>query len=248
MTPAAVMTPSRPAFAGLDGIGIAVALALGLALWLLARPTAAAPPDLVSARVESAGGTPLFAMPHEVTVAEWNLCADAGGCALRLTVRRPGTEAVTPATGLNWFDVTEYVGWISARSGQPLRLPTLAEWQAMAAEVLPEAPKPIFTDPQLGWASSYLLAPPPRALRPQGSFRATEAGIADLTGPVWEWTSDCFAPDLAGPRCPAYFVAGEHVAAIPVFTRDPARGGCAMGAPPAHLGLRLVSDRAPPLS
>jgi hypothetical protein len=32
---------------------------------------------------------------------------------------------------------------------------------------------------------------------------------------------------------------------ISLFSRDPAQGGCAVGAPTAHLGLRLVTDRAP---
>lgn len=40
----------------------------------------------------------------------------------------------------------------------------------------------------------------------------------------------------------AFFVAGEHIAVIPYLVRDPARGGCAVGTPPAHLGMRLVSD------
>ncbi|MEC8042421.1 MAG: formylglycine-generating enzyme family protein, partial [Pseudomonadota bacterium] len=35
-----------------------------------------------------------------------------------------------------------------------------------------------------------------------------------------------------------------HVAAIPYLVRDPARGGCAVGSPPAHLGMRLISDEA----
>jgi hypothetical protein len=43
-------------------------------------------------------------------------------------------------------------------------------------------------------------------------------------------------------RCPAFFVGGEHVAAMSYLERDPARGGCAVGTPPAHLGMRLVAD------
>jgi hypothetical protein len=38
-------------------------------------------------------------------------------------------------------------------------------------------------------------------------------------------------------------MGGEHVAAMSYLIRNPARGGCAVGTPPAHLGLRLVSDR-----
>lgn len=44
-------------------------------------------------------------------------------------------------------------------------------------------------------------------------------------------------------RCPAMFVGREHVAAMSFLVRDPARGGCAVRSAPAHLGMRLVSDR-----
>jgi formylglycine-generating enzyme required for sulfatase activity len=94
---------------------------------------------------------------------------------------------------------------------------------------------------------AYLLeGNAPRALKPQGSFSESPEGIADLDGSVWEWTRDCYrGVERGGPsdRCPAYFLGGEHVAAMSFLVRDPARGGCAVGTPPAHLGLRLVSDR-----
>lgn len=34
----------------------------------------------------------------------------------------------------------------------------------------------------------------------------------------------------------------EHIAAMSFLERDPARGGCAVGVPPAHLKMRLVTD------
>jgi len=191
-------------------------------------------------------GRSIHVQEYEVTVAEWNRCHDAGACTLRLHPRGEGQGIDYPATGLNWFDVNEYLGWIDVGSGT-FRLPTTAEWNAMARSVLPEKPAPIFTDPALRWASAYLTMPQPqRRLRPSGSFATTPEGVADLDGSVWEWTSDCYAGAEKGfgaDDCPAFFVGGEHVAAIPVFTRDPARGGCAVGSPPPHLGMRLVSDR-----
>lgn len=102
-------------------------------------------------------------------------------------------------------------------------------WHAMAASVLPDEPDPIFTDPPLTWASAYLTeGTAPRALKPQGGFSTSLEGAADLDGSVWEWTQECHAGtgDGVDPlRCPALLV-----------------GGCAVGTPPAHLGMRLVSD------
>jgi formylglycine-generating enzyme required for sulfatase activity len=192
-------------------------------------------------------GTPLFVQKYEVSIAEWNACHDAGFCTLLL--RAPGnhTEEEMPATGLSYIDVTEYLSWINDISRDTFRLPTLSEWEYLAAEVLPETPDPIFTDPELTWASAYLLEPQTkRTLRPRGSFDTTSQGIVDLNGSVWEWTMDCYAGTAGGhitpDRCPAFFVGGEHVAAISFLVRDPARGGCAVGTPPAHLGMRLVID------
>ena len=129
-----------------------------------------------------------------------------------------------------------------------MRMPSAEEWEHLAKSVLPEKPDPIFTEPSLAWASAYVLAETtPRALKPRGSFSQTSHGISDLDGSVWEWTSTCHDAEWSD-RCFAYVAAGLHMSVLTAFTRDPARGGCAVGAPPAHLGLRLVSDRKPPKS
>jgi formylglycine-generating enzyme required for sulfatase activity len=197
--------------------------------------------------VTRATGAPLHVQKHEVTVADWNRCHDGGGCTLRLRARPGQDPAVTPATGISHADAMEYLHWINDKTGQTFRLPTAAEWREIARPVLHDAAAPTFTDPALDWAATYLTeGQAPRALRPQGSFSTTPAGIADLDGSVWEWTQDCYAGAAQGvdpARCPAYFMGGEHVAAMSYLIRDPARGGCAVGTPPAHLGLRLVSDQ-----
>ncbi|WP_210215727.1 formylglycine-generating enzyme family protein [Roseitalea porphyridii] len=196
------------------------------------------------------GGGPLFVQAREVTIAEWNRCHDDGACTHALRPPPGGNPDEWPATGLNWLDVNEYLVWINRVSRHPFRLPTAREWHAMAEPVLPETPDPIFTDPSLSWASDYLLEDrTERRLRPSGSWSMTKEGIADLNGSVWEWTQDCYI-DGSGtkqmPQCPAYIVGGEHEAVIPFLVRDPARGGCAVGAPPPHLGMRLVTDHPLP--
>ncbi|MEQ8898196.1 MAG: SUMF1/EgtB/PvdO family nonheme iron enzyme [Roseovarius sp.] len=205
-------------------------------------------PQMAASPVTLSTGAQLYVQKYEVSVAEWNLCHDRGACTLRLRVRPDQDPMLTPATGLSYVDVGEYLGWINDATGATFRLPTLTEWSQMAAPVLPDETDPIFTDPALTWASAYLtegLAP--RALKPRGSYAISPEGIADLDGSVWEWTQECFAGAVgdAGPaKCPAFFVGGEHVAAMSYLIRDPARGGCAVGSPPAHLGMRLVSEQA----
>lgn len=204
-------------------------------------------PKMAERPVVMPDGTVLFVHKYEVSISEWNACHDAGSCTLLLRAQSNHSEKEMPATGLSYIDVTEYLSWINGISNDTFRLPTLTEWEYLAAEVLPETPAPIFTDLELTWASTYLLEPQTkRTLRPRGSFDTTSQGIVDLNGSVWEWTMDCYAGTAGGQitpdRCPAFFVGGEHVAAMSFLVRDPARGGCAVGTPPAHLGMRLVRD------
>lgn len=249
MTIAASLPQSRTARRAAFGVAAVVALVMSLgAAHELRGPEAASRPwpDMADRVVILPDGAALHVQRHEVTVTEWNTCYSQGGCPMALRPRAHHDPDTTPATGLSHDDARAYVRWINAATGHEFRLPSLAEWTHMAQPVLPDAPDPLFTDPSLTWASSYLAEGlTPRALKPQGSFSVTPEGIADLDGSVWEWTQDCYADAADGvdpARCPAYFVGGIHVAAMFYLERDPARGGCAVGSPPAHLGLRLVSD------
>ena len=161
--------------------------------------------------------------------------------AVEQFIAEPGIE--TPATNLSHLDIEAYLRWISRRSRHAFRLPTRAEWEEMAKAVMPDKPDPIFTDPELSWASAYLTEGiAPRKLKIRGSFSESPEGVADLDGSVWEWTDECYAGEsgiVPKELCPAYWVGGEHIAVVPFVERDPARGGCAVGAPPAHLRAGL---------
>lgn len=226
-------------------LGLGMVVITGAAL-TLRSPDSILLPIMADHPVVLAEGRKLYVQRHEVTIAEWNICAAEGACTLEMRVRSHNDPATTPATGLSYPDVQEYIAWINEASGHNFRLPHAAEWDAMAAAVLHKRPAPIFTDPALAWASGYLTEGiVPRALKQQGHFSTSPEGISDLDGSVWEWTQDCYAGTAADADpawCPAYVVSGEHVAVIPYLTRDPANGGCAVGMPPAHLGMRLVTD------
>jgi formylglycine-generating enzyme required for sulfatase activity len=175
----------------------------------------------------------------EVTRGEWQACHAAGGCSLAA----PESGASLPMTGVNFFDAQEYLAWINAQTGGRYRLPTKAEWQAFAQELPQPAYKKLFSDPRLAWAADYNAMPAvPTRLRPSGGFGTFRNGLSDLAGNVWEWTASCASPGFEMADCPAPVVEGQHEAAVSVFIRDPATGGCAAGTPPAHLGFRLVRD------
>lgn len=191
-------------------------------------------------------GRKIMVQSHEVTLSEWGRCHEAGACDLALRPPVGRAEAEYPATGLSFVDVQQYLVWINANTGQGFRLPTAQEWAVMAAPVLPAKPDPIFSDPALSWASDYLTeSTGSRRLEPAGSYSVTAEGIGDLDGNVWEWTQSCYADAGDAESCAAFYVMGIHEAVMSYLVRDPARGGCAVGAPPAHLGMRLVQDARP---
>ncbi|WP_298863947.1 SUMF1/EgtB/PvdO family nonheme iron enzyme [uncultured Sulfitobacter sp.] len=220
------------------------------AVQMLRGPKTVALADMNTAIVAMQNGETLRVQKREVTVAQWKICYEAGYCTLSISNRSALGDY--PATGLSYPDAMEYLRWMNATGDTIWRLPTAAEWTELAAEVMPKTPDPIFTDPSLTWASTYLTeaSRTGRALRPSGSFSVTSTGIEDLDGNVWEWTRDCYAgSDGQGSRtdparCPAYVMGGEHEAVMSYLVRDPARGGCAVGTPPAHLGIRLVAGQS----
>ena len=225
---------------------ILVLAAVSVATFLAHQRLPSLDPGLVPVTVDTGNGQKLLVARHEVTIAEWQRCFEEGGCT---HLPKPGFGATGigfPVTGVNWFDVNEYVAWASQRSGHSLRLPTLAEWKSISHEVPFKKRPKLFNDPRLAWAADYGTAGAPSPqLKSSGSFSHTRDGVADLDGNVWEWTATCASPGFEGEavaRCPAYITAGEHAAIVSVFIRDPAIGGCASGAPPQHLGLRLVAD------
>jgi formylglycine-generating enzyme required for sulfatase activity len=204
--------------------------------------------DMVPVAME--GGT-LNVSRFEVTIAEWNDCVSAGAC--EDIAPRHAAAARTPMTGVNWFDAEAYVRWASTAHRRQFRLPTAEEWRAFSGLAEPVAKKPLFDDPRLAWAAQYGQEDSPGGpVRPQGSGKPTQHGLQDVEGNVWEWTSSCVQPGLAGAgddnRCPAMKAMGAHTAIIPVFVRDTAAGGCSSGKPPAHLGFRIVEEVAGPVS
>lgn len=219
------------AAAGLSGLAVAALLGIR-------QP---AMNDIRFRPVPVPDGSALLVMTREVTRREWRACAAAGACE-DLTGSIPAAQRDMPMTGVNRFDVEAYLAWVNTQGRREYRLPTVAEWRAIATELPRPGYRKLFADPRLAWAADYGSMPAISGIiRPSGGFGTLSNGISDLGGNVWEWTATC-AKDGASPdRCPAFVVAGLHETAMPVFVRDPFSGGCASGTPPNHVGFRLVT-------
>ena len=240
----AVRSPARRATSAMIAVMLAAALAGGAA-FAARGPDMRYVPEMAAHPVMMTGDHPLYVQKFEVTVAEWNRCHEEGACDEPRRAPAGKPAARTPVTNLSHLDIEQYLRWINKRSRHAFRLPSRAEWEQMARDVMPDTPNPIFTDRELSWASAYLTEGiAPRKLQVQGSFSESPEGIADLDGSVWEWTDDCYAGDsgiVPKELCPAYWVGGEHIAAVPFVERDPARGGCASGPPGFPAGDRRAA-------
>src|SRR5215472_14476196 len=135
-------------------------------------------------------------MRHQVTVAEYRRCIEAGACP---KIAIADQRADVPMVGVSWHDAQAYAAWISKATGLNHRLPTDREWSFAAAESVKDQAAPLIdpSDPAQAWiaryesesarAGSIALAP-----QPIGAFGGNSNGLLDVGGNVWEWTDSCF--------------------------------------------------------
>ncbi|QUN27379.1 formylglycine-generating enzyme family protein [Cupriavidus sp. KK10] len=142
-------------------------------------------------------GQPFAIGRYEVTVEQWNACADAGGCQRVPTIA--DSPKTAPARDVSWDDAQQYVAWLSKTTGKTYRLPTEAEWEYAARG---------------GTASAYWWGDQMRkgnanckdcgdpwsqdAPAAVGTFAANPYGLHDVNGSVWEWVADCWHSTYKG--------------------------------------------------
>jgi formylglycine-generating enzyme required for sulfatase activity len=132
---------------------------------------------------------------HEVTVAEWQACVDAGACRYR----PDATDATLPVSGMSWDDAQEYVDWLSRHTGASYRLPSEAEWE-YAASAGADTDYWWGNEPGNNRANCQGCGSrwDDREPAPVGSFAANPFGLYDVHGNLWEWVQDCWHGDYRG--------------------------------------------------
>ena len=130
----------------------------------------------------------------EVTFAEWDACVAEGGCKHRPDDRGWG-RGKQPVINVSWDDVTtEYLPWLSHKTGKAYRLLTEAEWEYAARGE---------TSARYWWGDQasreHANYGKDRCCAvPVGQFPANPFGLHDMHGNVWEWVQDCWHASYAG--------------------------------------------------
>lgn len=172
---------------------------------------------------------PFAAGRHEVTRAQFAAFVKQTGHAVqpgchvrapvwredpRLSWQEPGYPQTDddPVVCVSWNDAKAYAAWLSRLTGQRYRLLSDAEWHHLAARMADDLNNPTrlcavgngadetAKESNPGWTTAtcrdgYLNT------APVGRFEASDWGLSDLSGNVWEWVETC-APDPTIPDQP----------------------------------------------
>ena len=142
---------------------------------------------------------------YEVTFAEWDACAAAGGCG----GRRPGDEGWgrgrQPVINVSWDDAKAYVAWLSKKTGKIYRLLSEAEWEyaARAGTTTPFHFGSTISASQANYDGNHTYGGGSKGVSrektmPVGSFPANPFGLHDAHGNVLEWVEDCWNANYQG--------------------------------------------------
>jgi formylglycine-generating enzyme required for sulfatase activity len=97
-----------------------------------------------------------------------------------------------PVVGVNWYEAMAYAAWLARVTRKAYRLPTEAEWEWAARRNMRRYPWGNEWDPnRCNWRDSALNRPNPVGIYPHG---ATEDGMQELAGTVYEWTQSLYRP------------------------------------------------------
>jgi formylglycine-generating enzyme len=151
---------------------------------------------------------------YQVTNAEYGAFLQATGREAPPEKFPDPNQAVV---AVSWFDAVAYCEWLSAKSGQAIRLPTEAEWEFAARGGLENALFPWGNEAPAqrhGYAERWLAGP-----EPVGTSSPNGYGLFDMCENVHEWCSDWFDPRY-------YAVSPESNPGGPISgTRRASRGG-----------------------
>jgi formylglycine-generating enzyme required for sulfatase activity len=147
----------------------------------------------------------------EVTFAEWLDCAAGGGCAGNSAPFDEGWgRGKRPVIHVSWDAATEYVTWLSHKTGKAYRLLTEAEWEYAARGVTkasapgtPFSTGATISTEQANYNGNFVYGNGKKGAYlgktvEVGTFPPNAFGLHDMHGNVWEWVQDCYRENYGG--------------------------------------------------
>jgi formylglycine-generating enzyme required for sulfatase activity len=114
--------------------------------------------------------------------------------------RVPTGRSSHPIVLVRYHDAMAYCKWLSDVSGQPIRLPTEAEWEKAARGGVDGLRHPWGN--RIDQSRAHYLTDPAaktqEGTRPVGTCEPNAFGLYDMVGNVWEWVSDWYSADYYG--------------------------------------------------
>ncbi len=212
---------------------------------------------------------PFAISAHEVTFDEWDACVKDGSCK-----QSPSDEGwgrgKNPVINVSWEDVTtQFLPWLSKKTGHTYRLPTEAEWEYAARAS--QSGQTMFTfgndgnslctfgngaDASLhqanGGGDGLTCSDGHAQTAAVGSFKPNAFGLYDTHGNVWEWVEDCWNDSYEGAAqdgsarttgdCTTRVLRGGSWNSDLANLRTAARGWNRSGGRSNGIGFRVVRE------
>ena len=134
---------------------------------------------------------PFAVAKFDVTFADWNACAEVGGCEYVDGSHVPMELGVKdfPVDYVSWYDGRTYVAWLSRMTNKTYRLLTEAEWEYAARA---GTMTPYYWGESCEWCDA-LYKPEHIGIHKPNAFT-----LYNMTDNVEQWVEDCWHPNYEG--------------------------------------------------